>query len=124
MYLEQNVKEAFGRYPWEGNVRELANVIECGVSLADSGELIQMNHLPHYFIKQNEAAQNNLANVAELNSDRLMSGLNLTDYLSEVEKRLVRDAISSCGGNISKAADQLGITRQALQHKLRKIEME
>ena len=123
MYLAQNVKDAFARYSWEGNVRELANVIECGVNLADSGELIQMNHLPHYFLRQIEEANSSLASVEELNSDRKMTGMNLTEYLSELEKRLVKDAVASCGGNISKAADKLGITRQALQHKLRKIEL-
>ncbi len=123
MYLAQNVKDAFSRYPWEGNVRELANVIECGVNLADSGELIQMNHLPYYFIKQIEEANSSLATVEELNTDRKLNGMNLTEYMCELEARLVRDAVSSCGGNISKAADKLGITRQALQHKLRKMEL-
>lgn len=123
MYLSANVKEAFGRYPWEGNVRELANVIECGVSLADSGELIQMNHLPHYFTKQITDSDRCLASIEELNNDRRMNGMNLTEYMSQLEKRLVRDAIAGCNGNISKAADKLGITRQALQHKLRKMEL-
>ena len=48
--------------------------------------------------------------------------MNLTQYINEVERRMIKDAVEQCGGNISKTAETLGITRQALQHKLRKIE--
>lgn len=122
MYLSPEVKEAFRKYPWKGNVRELSNVIECGVSLADAGELIQLNHLPHYFTKQIDAYGEKISAIEELKTDRLATGMNLTQYINEVERRMIKDAVEQCGGNISKTAETLGITRQALQHKLRKIE--
>lgn len=122
MYLSTEVMDAFNKYPWEGNVREMANVIECGVSLADGGETIQMSHLPHYFIRKIGEYEKSLSVIADLRADRTAAGLNLTEYINEVEKRMIKDALRSSDGNISRAAESLGITRQALQHKLRKIE--
>ena len=44
----------------------------------------------------------------------------LSDYLADVEKELIRDAMVSEKGNISKAAESLKIKRQTLQHKIKK----
>ncbi|WP_130864102.1 sigma-54 interaction domain-containing protein [Bacilliculturomica massiliensis] len=118
------VKEAFRKYPWRGNVRELSNVVECGVNLAENGELIQMAHLPHYFIKQVREVSRVTQVLGEVKADRKAAELNLIEYMNEMEKALVKDAMEQCGGNVSRAAERLGITRQALQHKLRKMEFQ
>lgn len=124
MYLSSETKDVFYKYPWNGNVRELSNVIECGVNLADGGSLIQLSHLPHYFLKKINEVEEEFVAMNEMEMERRATGMNLTEYVSEVERRMIRDAISRSNGNISKAAEGLGITRQALQHKLRKMDVQ
>ena len=122
MYLSAEAKEVFRRHPWNGNVRELSNVIECGVNLTDEGSLIELNHLPHYFLKQIDEIEQEFSTMQEIEAERKAIGMNLTEYMSEIERRMIKDAIAKNNGNISRAAEKLGITRQALQHKLRKMD--
>ena len=44
----------------------------------------------------------------------------LPDYIESLEKEIIRETLLDKGGNISKTAEDLGISRQALQHKMRK----
>ena len=44
----------------------------------------------------------------------------LDKYINEIEARIIRDALIDTGGNISKAAEQMQIKRQTLQHKMKK----
>lgn len=116
--ISSEVLDLFTHYNWNGNVRELSNVIECGVDLAENGGVIGLNHLPYYFIKKSRANKS----VDVINKDELLknnSNMKLVDYMSEVEKMLIEEALEKNNGNISKTAEALGITRQALQHKLK-----
>lgn len=116
------VLDAFRSYPWKGNVRELSNVVECGVSMAEDKAVIQLFHLPYYFAKH---FQSRSASAVTSSWDIAASGipgsLNLAEYLSELEQSLIRNAMNQSDGNVSRAAERLGITRQGLQHKLRKM---
>lgn len=117
--INQEVFNIFSQYNWNGNIRELANVIECGVDLVENGGTIEMSNLPYYFIKKSQLSKEN----ETIDSDKILrdyNNINLTDYIGEVEKLIIEDALSKNNGNISKTAEALGITRQALQHKLRK----
>jgi len=49
-----------------------------------------------------------------------MKGKSLSDHLGTIEKELIREAMEKTKGNVSRAADMLGISRQLLQHKLKK----
>ena len=47
----------------------------------------------------------------------------LDQYLGRIESAVIRTSLANCEGNISKAAKQLGIKRQTLQHKLKKYQL-
>ena len=49
-----------------------------------------------------------------------MKGTSLSGHLDIIEKELIREAMEKTKGNVSRAADMLGISRQLLQHKLKK----
>lgn len=123
--FSDEVWNAFRDHPWKGNVRELSNVIECGVNLAEPGGVIQFEHLPYYFLKgirrQTKQAVIDAADAIDaVKTGNVSEGWNLTDYIAEAERTLLQKALDHYGGNVSKAAESLGITRQALQYKLKK----
>lgn len=97
-------------YEFPGNIRELENFIEQAVSLSDNENVLGAEHIniPYQRMKIPEP---------ELSYS---VGAPLDEYLAELESRIISSAIVRSGGNVSKAADDLGIRRQTLQHKLKK----
>lgn len=94
-------------HSWPGNLRELRNVIERAVILAGSGVITPAElHLP----ERRRASAPVAADAG--------------GTLSENEERLVRDALEKAGGNKSKAARILGITRRALYGRLERYGIE
>ncbi len=89
------------KYPWPGNVRELQHALERAVIMADSNNLQEGDFL--FSRKGNDPA---------IGSDTL--------NLDEVEKAAVIKAIQLHNGNISKAADELGLTRASLYRRMEK----
>ncbi len=88
------------KYPWPGNVRELQHAIERAVIMADSATLQESDFL--FSRKGNEAPTSDTLN------------------LDEVEKAAVSKAIQLHNGNISKAAEELGLTRASLYRRMEK----
>jgi len=89
------------RYPWPGNIRELQHAIERAVIMTDSASLQESDFL---FSRS--------MNNPTSSSDTL--------NLDEVEKSAIVKALSMHGGNISKAADELGLTRASLYRRMEK----
>jgi len=134
--LTPEVVEMFRQYPWPGNVRELRNVIERLMILED-GDLITATHLPRGFGRvggdagHESAAEwatrqgatlgeqtHPAASVASTSSFRLPpEGL----VLDEVEMSLVRQALERSNGNQTRAAELLGISRDQLRYRLKKL---
>lgn len=105
--------ETLQNYDYPGNVRELENVIMQSVSMADTEHVLTEKLL------QMPWKDRSIGKVIE--SRDLTESLD--QYLADIEKELIRGAIISQGGNISKAAEELGIKRQTLQHKLKKYQI-
>jgi DNA-binding NtrC family response regulator len=89
-------------YSWPGNVRELRNAIEHAVVLADGH--IGVEHLPQSLRAQGERVADSV----------------LDSRLADVERRSIVDALAQAGGNQSRAARNLGISRSALIHRMKK----
>jgi sigma-54 specific flagellar transcriptional regulator A len=58
------------------------------------------------------------------NSTLPTEGLNLKNHLAEIEKQLIIDALSKCGGNVSQSAKLLNLQRTTLIEKINKYEIE
>ena len=97
-------------YDYPGNVRELENIIEQAVSMADKEHVLSEKNL-------NMPGVVRKVKSPDISYDREQP---LDEYLGAVEARIIRDAIVAADGNISKAAANLKIKRQTLQHKLKK----
>jgi PAS domain S-box-containing protein len=97
---------------WPGNVRELRNVIERAMVLEES-EWIQAANLQI-------AAEEGLP--AELKSQ--VTAAPSSDFsLEEAEKSLLKKALDKAGGNQTRAAVMLGITRDTLRYKMKKFDL-
>ena len=92
-------------YPWPGNVRELRNTVEKMVVLS-RGELLTVQDVPA-----------NIRDGAET-AARVSPEPIPTESLAQAEKRKILAALDAAGGNRSRAADALGISRRTLHRKL------
>ena len=100
--LTREAKNKLLKYAWPGNVRELQHTIERAVILGDGSMLKPENFLFHTTSKQKKEEE------VILN-------------LEQLERQAIEKALRISNGNISRAAEYLGITRFALYRKLEKL---
>ncbi|MEO7971188.1 MAG: sigma-54 dependent transcriptional regulator [bacterium] len=117
--ISREALETFSRYEWPGNVRELRNVIERAMILED-GEEISTRYLPRNLTDDGLTSGGSSGDgTQQANHFRLPPrGVSLED----VEMSLVRQAIERSDGNQTKAAELLGISRDQLRYRLKKLE--
>lgn len=94
--------ELLSAYGWPGNIRELRNLVERMVVLA-RGKVLDVSDIP--------AQVRNHNRDGEISVDAEMT-------VDEMEKRMVIQALEKTGGNRTKAAEKLGISRRTLHRKL------
>jgi DNA-binding NtrC family response regulator len=104
-------------YHWPGNIRELRNVIERAAVLCE-GQEIQPAHLP-------AELTDNIVPIGDLGPSGLRialppQGVNLKSLVSQLEERLIKEALTKTGGNQTKAAALLSISRDELRYRLQK----
>jgi DNA-binding NtrC family response regulator len=114
--LSPEVEKAFRKYSWPGNVRELRNVIERALILEDN-ELITMEYLPQS-ISGDAVTTAASPGVGKARFVLPAEGLSI----EEVEMSFVRQAIERSDGNQTRAAELLGISRDQLRYRLKKLE--
>ena len=108
----------FSRYEWPGNVRELRNVIERAMILED-GDQITAKYLPRGLTGDFRPGTESSANAGRSDHFRLPSeGISL----DAVEMSLVQQALERSGGNQTKAAELLDISRDQLRYRMKKLE--
>ncbi len=123
----KEAEEILRRYSWPGNVRELKNIIERIMILRDVGRVITPENIPAEI--KASAAQDPVVQVDELLP--LTSASDRIDYKQAVEKltgkikeRILTRALQLSGGNKTKAAQLLKISRYALIRELKKVGKE
>ncbi len=102
--LTARARERLLAHDWPGNFRELANLLRTLVALADDGAVIGCAELPPEF--HAPAAPAAVVPLKDAQSDT------------------IREALASCGGNISAAARRLGIHRATLHRKLKRLDAQ
>lgn len=118
--IDEEAMIAMMNYSWPGNVRELANVIERLVALVERQD-IYLFDLPPYFIKcnlndmiDNSKYSSNFHQQPQQNSVIAMS----KELSIEREKRLIVQALIEEGGNKSRTANKIGVSRATLYKKM------
>ena len=114
--LHPSVMLAFDSYPWPGNIRELANVVERMVVLKRSGGELVAGDLPP------QLGTSGGVRPASASSGELPAmGIDLRQHLAGVEESLIQAALERTRGNRNAAAILLGMNRTTLVEKLRRI---
>jgi two-component system response regulator PilR (NtrC family) len=108
--LEPTAVAALERYPFPGNVRELENILERGLSLAGDPQHITAEDL-------------HLTPVADETDAALPAGDKwpLQDYLDRVERSAINEALEKTRYNRTAAAKLLGITFRAMRYRMERL---
>jgi two-component system NtrC family response regulator len=115
LHIANNALRILERMTWEGNIREFENTIERAAILCENDCIdvadVQLNPEP----------------LNEMNSrpetiflDQLPSGVKLPEFLDNIEKNLIEEAMRENSYIQAHAADHLGITKSLLQYKMKK----
>ncbi|MEO7985360.1 MAG: sigma-54 dependent transcriptional regulator [Gemmatimonadales bacterium] len=120
--LDARARELLLAYPWPGNVRELSHVIERAVLWSRGGALdIEYLALARPANGDPSAAAERVAEVAPAGAfENAAPGPPLGTDLEAWEKSLILQALRESGGNQTRAAARLGITRDTLRYRLKK----
>jgi two-component system, NtrC family, response regulator AtoC len=102
------------RYPWPGNVRELRNVIERAVLLSQDG-VIRAEHLPVERLRTIYYPASVSAGGGAPPDASIPKGE------GNAERQRLLDALAACGGNQTRAAQMLGISRRTLVTRLKAL---
>jgi DNA-binding NtrC family response regulator len=107
--LSPEARKALLAHAWPGNVRELRNAMERAALLCPDGA-IEPRHLALERASEPTPAKAHAAPAP--------AAASLRDDVSRLERQRIIDALESCAGNQSRAAEALGISRRTLIHKL------
>lgn len=128
--LSDKALEACLNYNWPGNIRELENVIERGIILTEPNESISVSALFPRPPDESQMTSERISSEGVLiepgNSEGswisqlLASGLSL----DQIEDSLIQEAMRQSKQNVSGAARLLGLSRPALDYRLKKIGLE
>ena len=116
--ISQELMALFEKYPWQGNIRELRNFVETAMNLVGDEHVLSVEHLPGYYEELLDYGLNHEPDV----SIDLSKGL--ASYLERVENQIIEKTLKDFGYNISKAAESLNLSRQNLQYKIKKYNIE
>ncbi|QHE50912.1 sigma-54-dependent Fis family transcriptional regulator [Pontibacillus sp. HMF3514] len=119
--ISGEVKLLLQKHDWPGNVRELEHMIEGAMNLIMGETVISTQNLPgwfrgRYLTDEEPINQKDTGDLSE-------SSKTLREKMTEVEKYYVQQVLEKNGNNISKAAKNLGISRQSLQYRLKKFDL-
>lgn len=118
------------RHEWPGNIRELANLVE-RLGIMHPYDVIGVKELPQKYrhVEETDEALHvenmnmpSAQGLANLDSPALLpvNGIDLKDYLANLEKSLIQQALDEASGVVARAAEKLRIRRTTLVEKVRK----
>ncbi len=105
MVLHDDLNRLLGGYHWPGNIRQLEMVLRTALAMREPGDTaLTLDHLPDSMLDELSA------------SERPQAG-----SIRENELELIRQSLDTHQGNVSAAADALGISRATLYRKLKQL---
>jgi len=110
--LSEDCLKKLGSLPFMGNVRELENLLQRMLALSEDGEL-DASLLAEMYSGVQGGSQLSLQGMQQQGGD-------LDAWVAAVEQQLIDEALARTGGNITKAATELGISFRSLRYRLKK----
>lgn len=115
MLVNKEAMQAIEAYSWPGNVREMENVIERTVALADD-ETITLEDLPPNIAEAESIQPSFSTQLPE-------GGTDMPAAIAEIERQMIGQALSRSNGVKARAAELLGINRTTLVEKIKRLEL-
>ncbi|WP_432403985.1 sigma-54 interaction domain-containing protein [Wukongibacter sp. M2B1] len=112
--ISNNLKTMLSSYSWPENVKELKHVMEAAMTMIDCEDTLMPRHLPEKLISIFEA-QNILYPKPSIK--------NLSEVLLNAERETILHALDTFDWNVSRTSRELGIARQNLQYRIRKLKL-
>lgn len=143
--ISPEVADLFQKYSWPGNVRELQHVIEGAMNLVLGEEIIDINQLPEHFLQQVSSASETRRDDRQLEVGPALAAHRrlaetpgkilaapagtgavrpFTQIQEDHEKEAIREALNEANGNVTRAAENLGFSRQLLHYKMKKHRLQ
>ncbi len=123
-YIQPELINALRNYNWPGNVRELENVVERMVCMAQ-GNVLNIKDLPTEVYRPVINDRQEIL-AYDYSESRGFNPLNISQerkkrkiILEEQEKQELIELIRSCGGNISRVAREMGVSRNTIYRKMK-----
>ena len=118
--VDIHVREFLYAYDWPGNVRELEHVIEGSMNLVEDENIITAFHLPTHFRERIKKEFNMQPFLTNNDADAPKT---LKHTIEAMEKNYINQILKEYHGNISQAAKFLGLSRQNLQYRIKKLHL-
>jgi anti-anti-sigma factor len=133
--LSPRVLDALRLLPWEGNTRQLENLIRETLAHKQRGQLLQMEDLPRWVLERiastaHAPIPNNHRDEPDADSLTLLArqacdqGLTLSDAVDEFERRLILEMLRRTGGNRTRTANLLGLNPRSIFNKIKKHKLD
>ena len=145
--LDDEVMGIFRRYPWPGNIRELAHVIEGSLALLDGSDVITVHNLPRHFREacnlqpadddlrpplpvmrhaeaQLQAPAGTTPDYFDYRGIRRGDSVSIKTCLHEYESSCIRNVLRVTGGNVAKAARIMELTPAGLHYRMKVLHIE
>ena len=114
--VSEDVLNLFQQHHWPGNVRELEHVIEAAMNLMLHEKIITYENLPYQY--RNEKVGNKGKRIL---TQRYKG--HLVDQLAQFEKEMIEEVLAQEDYHITNTALQLGLSRQSLQYRMRRLQI-
>jgi transcriptional regulator with PAS, ATPase and Fis domain len=111
--FEPEVMKVFLEHPWRGNVRELEKTVKRMVVLADEGESLGLGLLP-----------TEMSEAMPAPAPARTNGSSLKSNISDLERRMIAEALDRVRWNKARAARELGLSYPTLLSKIRTLQIE
>jgi arginine utilization regulatory protein len=118
-----DVFNIFQKHNWPGNVRELQHAVEHAMNYAeDKAQLIELKHIPPHLLQKYRLDKYAAGMIDPLS--KILSGNNLKEILQSIEAEIVQNALNQNNKNITRTARSLGMSRQNLQQRIKRLAIE
>lgn len=119
--IDEAVMKQLLEYNWPGNIRELKNVIESAMNMADRDSILNHKHFETGIFKK--CSSRTFRDIDKIDIDEY-GNMNLEKYICNIEKEIIKKTLEKNNFNISKTSRQLNVSRQNLQYKIRKYNIK
>ena len=109
-------------YHFPGNVRELENIIESGVSLSKTSIMLPDNFELSKFKTKKGSGSEDKKNDVDISLP--LEGVSLDEILESYERKYVEEALEMSGGSIKGAAELLAISFRSMRYRLKKLNID